>query len=65
MIIIACVDQRNGMLFNRRRQSQDRVLRQHILEETADSQLWMNPYSARQFREVPAGRITVDEDFLT
>ena len=33
MIAVVCVDDRGGMLFNRRRQSQDRLLRQDLLEE--------------------------------
>ena len=39
MILIVCVDNKNGMLFNRRRQSQDRMLRTRILEMTAQSRL--------------------------
>ena len=31
MIVMVCVDDKNGMMFNKRRQSQDRVLRQHML----------------------------------
>ena len=34
MKIIVCVDNQNGMMFNHRRQSQDRVLRKRILELT-------------------------------
>ena len=49
MIIIASVDDNMGMMFNHRRQSQDRVLREHILEATKDGKLWMNHYSAKQF----------------
>lgn len=64
MIIIICLDDNGGMLFNRRRQSQDRFLRQQILTETAGSKLWMNSYSAKQFTEEPAGNIVVDEDFM-
>lgn len=63
MILIVCVDNKNGMLFNRRRQSQDRILRARILEMTAQSRLWMNAYSAKQFDE-SAPQITVAEDFL-
>ncbi len=34
MIVMVCVDNRNGMMFNHRRQSQDRVLRRrNILDE--------------------------------
>ena len=49
MIIIAAVDDRNGMMFNHRRQSQDKVLREKILSLTAGKLLWMDHYSAKQF----------------
>ncbi len=62
MVILTVVDDRNGMMFNHRRQSQDRVLREKILEITAGRKLWMNAYSAKQFGN-DAG-ITVAEDFL-
>lgn len=67
MIIIQCVDNRNGTFFNRRRQSQDRLLRSRILSELHDRRLWMNAYSLRQFqKELPLEvRLSVDEDFLT
>lgn len=64
MIIHACVDSRNGMLFNGRRQSQDRALRQAILDGSARRPLWMNAYSARQFSGAPEGRLIVDPNFL-
>lgn len=64
MILIACVDNHMGMFFNRRRQSQDRVLRQRILDRTADSRLWMDTYSAKQFADAAAPQIQVAEDFL-
>lgn len=49
MKIIVCVDNQNGMMFNHRRQSQDRVLRKRILELTGGKKLWMNAYSQKQF----------------
>lgn len=64
MILMVCVDNKNGMLFNRRRQSQDRMLRARILEMSTRSRLWMNAYSAKQFDE-SAPQITVAEDFLS
>lgn len=64
MIIIICLDDRGGMLFNKRRQSQDVLLRQQILTETAGGRLWMNSYSAKQFAEESAANIVVDETFL-
>lgn len=51
MKVIVCVDDGNGMLSNKRRQSQDRVLRDDVQKMTAGQKLWMNAYSARQFQE--------------
>lgn len=62
MNIIICIDKNNGMMFGGRRQSQDRVLREKILEITSGSRLLMNSYSAKQFENVES--ITIDEDFL-
>ena len=49
MILAVCIDDRNGMLFNGRRQSQDRVLREDLVREAGGGPLWMSAYSARQF----------------
>ncbi len=69
MIVMAAVDNRNGMMFNRRRLSQDRLLREKILEIASGSVLWMDAYSYDQFSDGPTdspveGRIVVDEAFL-
>ena len=76
MKIIVCVDNQNGMMFNHRRQSQDRVLRKRILELTGGKKLWMNAYSQKQFLQVNGnmskeqeqsgqlGQIQADEAFL-
>lgn len=68
MILMACIDDNKGMMFNHRRQSQDRVLRQHILNMVGDGRLWMNEYSGKMFAKdsdgSPEERICVDEDFL-
>lgn len=68
MILIACIDDNKGMMFNHRRQSQDRVLRQHILDMVGDAKLWMNEYSAKLFAKDHDGLlqecIQADEDFL-
>lgn len=63
MNLIACVDDKMGMLFNKRRQSLDRVLRARVLELCAGKKLWMNIYSRKQFDDNTEG-ITVAEDFL-
>lgn len=54
MIIVAATDNQGGMMFNRRRQSQDRILRERVLSMARESRLWMNEYTRRQFAEAPA-----------
>ena len=62
MRIAVCIDENWGMLFCKRRQSQDRQLRRRLLDGAGEHRLWMNVYSAKQFE--PSDRICVDEDFL-
>lgn len=65
MIVIAIVDNNLGMMYNRRRQSQDRILREKILDLTTGSKLWMNMYSWGQFSgEKNNEHIKVDPHFL-
>lgn len=63
MKIIVCLDDNNGMLFNGRRQSRDRVLCEKVLSLTNGSKLWMNAYSQGLF-EGMTGNIWLDESFL-
>ena len=51
MKLIFCLDDRGGMMFNGRRQSQDSELRKRILEKLDGKPLIMSPYSAKQFVE--------------
>lgn len=64
MHLIVCIDERNGMSFQLRRQSRDRLLRRDLLALTAGVSLWMSPYSAAQFSE-KAPNIRAAEDYLT
>jgi len=65
MILISCVDDRMGMLFGGRRQSQDRVLRERIVQLSSKSKLWMNHYSAKQFAENEAPHINFSDNFVS
>ena len=65
MIVIVCVDDRGGMMFNHRRQSADKILRDRILELTAGRKLWMNHYSASQFADVENPSLNIDDSFLS
>ena len=59
MKLIFCLDDRNGMMFNFRRQSMDKVLRQRVLKMAESSRIIMSPYSAKQFIE--SGNIVVSD----
>ena len=64
MKLIICVDDNNGMMFNRRRQSKDREVRHDILAYTMPERIWMNEYSLEQFETDDTSRIQVANNFL-
>ena len=64
MIIIACVDERNGMMFNRRRQSRDSAVCGDILRECGGKKLYMSAYSGKLFGDAEEKNIRISEDFL-
>ena len=65
MIIIACIDEKGGMLFNNRRQSKDRVLIQHIMQMVGNHTLWITSFSSKLFEEYIGSNAIVDDDFLS
>lgn len=68
MKLIVCIDEKKGMMFNHRRQSQDRILRDDIRKECQGSILRMNAYSAGLFEKDAdmenTVQIFISEDFL-
>lgn len=64
MNIVVCVDDAMGMSFNNRRQSQDRILREKILNITKGTTLWMSSYSAKQFTQEQQQFLMVSDDYL-
>ena len=60
MKLIVCLDDKNGMLFNKRRQSRDRILIENILELCKGEKLYTNDYSATLF---PKNSVVICEDF--
>ena len=65
MKVILCADQKNGLMFNHRRQSQDRELRKRILSIIGDGKLYASAYSAGQFTEdLWEGKLEVCEELL-
>ena len=63
MKLIFCIDEKKGMMFFGKRQSQDSVLREWIISHTAGSKLWMSSYSAKQFKELEG--YIVDDDYVS
>lgn len=49
MILVACVEDRFGMLFHDRRVSSDHVVSERIKDLAADTRLWVDPYTAKLF----------------
>lgn len=63
-MIIVCLDDKNGMMFNHRRQSKDREVRRDMLSYVGEHNLWMNEYSKKQFESVREyHQIHVNENF--
>ena len=65
MNVIVCLDDKNGMMFNRRRQSRDRLLCRRVEELTKDTKLHMNQYSAGLFDPAAVPHARVSEAFLS
>ena len=61
MNLIVCLDDKNGMTFNRRRQSSDRLLIRHLLSWVGEKPLWICPGSVSLFEELPPN-VIVDPD---
>lgn len=62
MTLVACVDDKFGLQFNHRRQSQDRVLREKLLS-MVETKLYMSPYSGKMFG--PDEKIVAADDYLS
>ena len=49
MILVLCLDDALGMMFNHRRQSRDRVLVADLLDTVGNGRLFVSPYSKALF----------------
>ncbi|MBQ1501348.1 MAG: ribonuclease Z [Firmicutes bacterium] len=64
MILILPIDQNDGLAFNQRRQSRDKILCQRVLELAGGKPLLMHPRSARLFLDFDAPLLIADDRFL-
>ncbi|MDO4324909.1 MAG: hypothetical protein Q4E24_02545 [bacterium] len=62
MNVIVCLDERQGMMFNKRRQSQDRAVRERILHLCEGSVLWMKAYSYKLYEPLQVNQIETDTE---
>lgn len=47
MKLIVCVDDNNGMMFNKRRQSRDKIVNERICQIAENSTLWITGYTSK------------------
>ena len=62
MKAIICIDDNNGMLFNKRRLSKDKALNDWIIRYIKKNNLWIRPYSVELFENYD--KIRIAEDYL-
>ena len=62
MNVFLCIDDNNGILFNHRRVSRDRVLCQWIMDQLQGKKFFLREYSKELFSEYAA--LEVSEDYL-
>lgn len=60
MILVACVDKNNGIMFNNRRQSRDKELIKRIV--SMNKKVWINSFSKELFEGYSI--VCVDDDFM-
>ena len=63
MHIIVTLDENNGMLFNKRRQSRDAIVNQKILDMIQDKKLFINNFSWKMLK-FAEDKLNVTEHFL-
>ncbi len=65
MKLIICLDKKNGLAFNKRRQTRDKEQRKHMYNLVANSCIRINPYSFDLLSsEIDAAQIIASEDYL-
>ena len=60
MRLIFCVDRNDGMAFNGRRQSRDRVIIADLAALIGENRLYLSPYSAPLFAGLPGVAVVPD-----
>ena len=64
LILIACVDDGMGMMFNKRRVSRDEAVIKRIIEISDNKSIWMSQYSYLLFENAKTENIVADDSCL-
>jgi hypothetical protein len=64
LVIIVCVDDNNGMMFNHRRQSKDQAVLNDIAMYNKYSRLNMNEYTYKLFENMALTNVVITPEFL-
>ena len=64
VILIACVDDNYGLLFNGRRVSKDETVIKKLLETIGDNKLWVSQYTSPLFQKEDCKSVLIDDEFL-
>lgn len=64
MIVIVCLDDRGGMLFNHRRQSRDQAVIEDIILTSKGSKLYMKEYTYKMFADLAPDHVVVTPELL-
>ncbi len=72
MRLVICIDDRGGMVFNKRRVSRDKLMISDLCEYIGDNTLFIEPYSEELFSEVSLNiivsekslKFAADDDFV-
>lgn len=64
LILIVCVDDGMGMMFNKRRVSRDEAIIKRIIEIAENKKIWMSQYSYPLFEPIKTENIVADDSCL-
>lgn len=62
MNVILCLDNKQGLLFNNRRQSRDKAVIEDMFNFLGEKMLFVSPFSEKLFQEYE-GKVTASADF--
>lgn len=65
MYLIACVEDRMGMLFNHRRVSQDKAVCKNIIDMCEKQKIYIQEYSSVLFKDHDPDNIKIMKDFFS